>query len=94
MWKEHKKTFFLTCIVMLLPIVVGIILWDKLPEQVPTHFDANGEVNGWSSRGFAVFGMPLILLGSQILMVCLTLADPKNKNLNGKVFCGYLEVLL
>ncbi len=86
MWKEHKKTFILTCIVMLLPIIAGVILWDKLPEQVPTHFDAKGEVNGWSSRGFAVFGMPLILLGSQILMVFITLADPKKKNLNGKLF--------
>lgn len=93
MWKEHKKPFILTCIVMLLPIVVGIILWDKLPEQVPTHFDAKGEVNGWSSRGFAVFGMPLILLGSQILMVCLTLADPKKKNLNGKVFTVILWLM-
>lgn len=93
MWKEHKKTFILTCIVMLLPILAGVILWNKLPEQVPTHFDSKGEVNGWSSRGVAVFGMPLILLGSQILMVGLTLADPKKKNLNSKIFNVILWVM-
>lgn len=91
--ERTQKTFILTCIVMLLPILAGVILWDKLPEQVPTHFDAKGEVNGWSSRGFAVFGMPFILLGSQILMVCLTLADPKKKNLNGKVFTVILWLM-
>lgn len=86
MWKEHKKTFILTCMVMLLPMVAGVTLWDKLPQQMATHFDAKGEVNGWSSRGFVVFGMPLILLALQILMVCINLSDPKKKNLNGKLF--------
>lgn len=93
MWKEHKKTIILTCIVLLLPIVAGVILWDKLPEQVPTHFDSKGQVNGWSSKAFAVFGLPLILMGAQVVMVGATLADPKKKNMNGKVFAVILWMM-
>lgn len=93
MWKEHKKTIILTCIVLLLPIVAGVILWDKLPEQVPTHFDSKGQVNGWSSKAFAVFGLPMILMGAQVVMVAITLADPKKKNMNGKIFSLILWIM-
>ena len=42
----------------LLPILAGLALYSRLPEQVPTHFDFNGNPDGWSSRAFAVFGIP------------------------------------
>lgn len=85
-WKKYKKTMILTSIVMLLPILAGVLLWDRLPEQVATHFDFEGNPNGWSSRGFTVFGIPLFLLACQWIAVAATLSDPKHKNLSEKVF--------
>ena len=41
--KKNKWTMVVTSIIILLPIVVGILLWDKLPDQVPYHWDINGE---------------------------------------------------
>ena len=29
MWKTYKKTIILTIILILLPMVVGVALWDK-----------------------------------------------------------------
>lgn len=85
-WKKYKKTMILTSIVMLLPILAGVLLWDRLPEQVATHFDFEGNPNGWSSRGFTVFGIPLFLLACQWIAVAATFSDPKHKNLSEKVF--------
>lgn len=48
-------------------MLAGIYLWNSLPEQMATHFDFNGVANGWSSRGFAVFGLPVFLLGIHLL---------------------------
>ena len=76
----------LTSIVMLIPILVGVLLWDRLPEQVATHFDFEGNPNGWTSRGFTVFGIPLFLLVCQWIAAVATLSDPKHKNLSEKVF--------
>lgn len=85
-FKKYKKTMILTSVVMLLPILLGVLLWDRLPEQVATHFDFEGNPNGWTSKGFTVFGIPLFLLVCQWVAVAATLSDPKHKNLSEKVF--------
>jgi uncharacterized membrane protein len=42
--------------------VVTVVLWDRLPERVPTHFDLHGTPNGWMSRFVAGVGMPTFAL--------------------------------
>lgn len=76
----------ITSLVILLPVLAGVILWNQLPEQMPTHWNASGEVDGWSSKPFAVFGLPLILLAAQWLCMLGTLADPKKENHPQKIF--------
>lgn len=80
--KEYKKTMILTSIVMLAPILVGVLLWDRLPAEIATHFDANGNPNGWTSKAFTVFGIPLFLLVCQWIAMAVTLQDPKRKNMS------------
>lgn len=77
MIKKHKTTLILTSVVILLPILAGLILWNQLPDQVPSHWDMNGQIDGWSSKPFTVFGIPLILLAAQWLCLLGSLADPK-----------------
>ena len=85
MFKKHWKLLLLTSIIILLPILAGLLLWDQLPQQIPSHWNANGEIDGWSSKGFAVFGLPFIMLAIQYLCVLVTAADPKRKNHSDKV---------
>ena len=75
----------ITSLVILISIIAGVILWDKLPEQIPMHWNGAGEVDGWSSKPFAVFAMPLILLALHWLCLCITLNDPKNEKRSGKM---------
>ena len=85
MIKENKKKLIITSIVILLPILIGIILWNKLPDQVPTHWNAQGEVDGWSSKVFAVFGLPIVLFAVHWMCILVTSVDPKKQNIEGKV---------
>ena len=85
MIKKNWKTLIVSSIVTVLPIFIGLMLWNQLPEQMPTHWNTAGEIDGWSSKAFAVFGLPLILLGAQWLCVLGTLADPKKANHPDKV---------
>ena len=80
MIKKNLKTLIVTSILIVLPVLAGIILWDRLPEQMPTHWNAAGDIDGWTSKPFTVFGLPLILLAVQWLCVLGTLADPKKEN--------------
>jgi len=80
MIKKNLKTLIITSIVILLPILAGVILWNQLPDPMPSHWNASGEIDGWSSKPFAVFGLPFILLAAQWLCVLGTSADPKKNN--------------
>ena len=80
MIKKNLKTLIVTSILIVLPVLAGIILWDRLPEQMATHWNAAGDIDGWTSKPFTVFGLPLILLAVQWLCVLGTLADPKKEN--------------
>ena len=86
MIKKNLKLLILTSILTLLPILAGVVLWNQLPEQMPTHWNAAGEVDGWSSKPFAVFGLPLILLAAQWLCVLATTTDPKRQNHSEKIY--------
>lgn len=81
----NKRTLVLTSIVILLPMFVGLILWNRLPEQMPTHFGFNGTADGYSGRPFAIIGLPLFLLAIQLLCAFALRADPKKQNISEKL---------
>ena len=85
MIKKNWSALLITSIVILLPILAGLFLWNQLPEQLPMHWDVNGQVDGWGSKTFVVVGMPLIMLAAQWLCVLATMADPKQKDHSEKV---------
>ena len=78
--KKNWKTLLITSLLILLPALAGIVLWDQLPEQIPTHWNPSGEVDRWSSKAFAIFGLSGILLAAQWLCTLGTRADPKKDN--------------
>lgn len=82
---KRKRMLILTSVVILLPILVGLVLWNQLPERMTTHWGVDGTANGWSGKAFAVFGLPLILLAIHWFCVLLTARDPGNRNQNPKV---------
>lgn len=65
-----KKDLVLTLVssaVVLLPMLVGTILWSRLPDQIPTNFDLNGQVKNYSEKGFVVYVIPLFILVGHLL---------------------------
>lgn len=85
MIKKNLGILLVTSIIILLPILVGVILWDKLPNEIPSHWNISGEVDAWSSKATVVFGMPLLMLAIQWVGVFATSADPKKQNHGGKM---------
>ena len=55
------KMLFITCGVCLLAIIPGIVMWNSLPDSVAIHFDINNNPDNFASKGFAVFGLPLLM---------------------------------
>ena len=66
------KILIITCIVCLSPILLGIALWDVLPEQIAIHFDIHNQPDSFTSKGFAVFGLPAFMALIQCLCGVIT----------------------
>lgn len=93
MWKTYKKTIILTVILILLPMVVGVVLWDKLPLQMVTHWGVNNEPNGWMSRPMAVFGLPVICAAIHIFAIIATEMDKRKENIHRKSVAMVLWII-
>lgn len=84
--REYRKRMILTSVVTIIPMFVGLLLWNELPDTMATHFGSDNTPNGWSSKTFAVIGLPLLLLVLHWLTVGITLNDPKKQNIGKMMF--------
>ena len=85
MTKEEKIELLLTTVVCLIPVIAGIILYPRLPDQIATHWDSQGNVNGMSSKLVGAIIFPAILVVVNLIFPILLRVDPKYENMNGKL---------
>lgn len=92
MLKRNRLFIVCTSLMTLIPIVVGIIMWNELPESMATHFSFSGEADGWSSKYFAVFGISGIVFLVHIFCAFVTAADPNKQNISDKMYRAVLMI--
>lgn len=80
MKKDSMKIVVISVIICLLPMVLGIILYDKLPEQMPIHFNLNNEPDNYAPKNFALFGLPIIMALVQAICLLFTMKISKLKH--------------
>ena len=76
---KNKKAIVLMWLLSLLPFLLVAFFWGKLPDQVPIHWNAAGQVDSYASKGFLwLFCVisPVLALFFQFLPK----ADPKKEN--------------
>lgn len=83
--KKYKGLIIVSSIVVLLPMLLGLILWNRLPDTMVTHWGAEGAADGAMGKAFTVFLIPVICLALHLICVFFTLMDKKNKEQNPKV---------
>ena len=64
---NNKWKILISLIVIAMTSVAGIILWDKLPAQLPVHFNLNSEPDNFMPKAAAIFGIPAFLMAIQLL---------------------------
>ena len=93
MLKANKKTLIITSIVTILPILIGVICWNRLPDVMATHFGFDNQPDGFSSKVFAVIGIPAVLLLFLWCGAFVTAHDPKKQNISPKLFTLVLWIV-
>ena len=75
----NLKKEFPYIILMVLPFIYLAYIWNTLPETVPTHWNASGEIDGYGSKNTLLiipFMLPVLVY---IIMTIAPKIDPKNK---------------
>ncbi len=84
--KINKLKLIISSLLTVSPILLGLLLWNKLPDPMPFHWNIAGEVDGYAGRGMAVFLTPIFILAIHLLCVFSTKLDKANHDQNEKVF--------
>lgn len=57
--------------------VASLYFYAHFPDRVVTHWNIEGQADGWSGKGFAAFFFPGLLSGIYLLFLVLPMFDPK-----------------
>lgn len=74
------KKHILPLLIILISIVASIWVYPQLPDQIPTHWGVNGEVNDYSSKQSAVWMGPAIMVIIYAALTLMPKIDPKRAN--------------
>lgn len=94
-------TIFIVAVVVL-QIIVSLVMFPFLPDRVPIHWNAAGQVNGYASKWFTLLFYPLMSIGIVGLIRGLMAISPKldrqgqraNMNIVSIVFAGVVLLML
>ncbi len=77
---KWTKIDFFIFIIILIPIVLIVALYNKLPNELATHFGTSGEPNGYQGKVSFLLTNSLLLIGIPFLMKVTRYIDPKKRN--------------
>lgn len=89
------KTKYIQALIICLIAVsflIGAYLQPTMPEKMASHWDASGNVNGYSPKFWALFLMPVISAILFLAFMLIPKIDPLKENIER--FRGYFDVFM
>lgn len=85
----RNRALLVGLLLVLASLALSVWAYPSLPDRVPSHWDIAGNVNGYSSRLFAVSIMPAIVALSWLLMLVLPAISPRGFRLEQSASAFY-----
>ena len=60
-----------------LALIASLVLYPRLPAEIPTHWNIEGKIDGYGSKTWASFLMPAIMVGMLVLFWGIPWLSPK-----------------
>lgn len=77
---NEKNKHILLWVLAVVPLIVTILYYDKLPEKIPMHWNTLGEVDRMDNKFPGAFIMPVLVLAIPLMMAFLPKIDPRRAN--------------
>ncbi len=76
-----KTSTTISLILIAASLVAAAILWGRLPDPMPSHWNAVGEIDGYMSKFWGVFLLPIITAALLPLFLVIPHIDPLKANI-------------
>jgi uncharacterized membrane protein len=76
-----RTTTIVVLIMLAAATLVGLLLWNRLPDQMASHWNVNDQVDGYMPKVWGVFMLPLITLAMLVLFLVVPSIDPLKANI-------------
>jgi uncharacterized membrane protein len=78
---SNKTTVFVSLVLIAAALAAGLVLWNRLPDPMPSHWNAAGEVDGYMSKFWGVFLLPIVTAALIPLFLVIPHIDPLKANI-------------
>jgi len=78
--KITKKEIVPIFVIVLMSIFAVSLFMSPCITKIPTHWNAKGQVDGYSGKTFGAFFLPVLTIAMYLLMLVLPKADPLKEN--------------
>lgn len=82
--------------IVALSLVVSVAAWDHVPDQLDSHWNAKGEVDGTMPRFWGLMLLPIVLAAMTLIALWIPKIDPLGKNiaLFRNYYDGFMVMML
>lgn len=77
-----KVSLTLSFILIAIALVVGAVLYTQLPDPMPSHWNAAGQVDGYMPKFWGIFLLPLVTIGIMLFLLAIPQIDPLKANID------------
>ncbi len=77
---KNKKITIFTSILCILPVILSLQLYSRLPGEIAVHWNSLGEADRYIPKALAAFGLPVIFLLINLYSKIRLFNDPKSEN--------------
>lgn len=78
---SNKTSTIISFSLIAIALLVGVFLYARLPDPMPSHWNAAGEVDGYMSKFWGVFLMPVMTIVLVPLFLVIPRIDPLKANI-------------
>jgi len=87
-----RKSRIIILLIILISFAVGIYLYPLFPDTMASHWNVQGQVDGYMSKFWGAFLMPFIVVGLFLLFIVIPKIDPLKENI--EKFRKYYETFI
>jgi len=87
-----KKIRIVILLIIVASFLAGFYLYPYMPEKIASHWNMQGNVDGYMSKFWGLFLMPIISLAMFLLFLFIPKIDPMKENI--KKFREYFDIFI